>query len=153
MPGQEPVDRAARQRVRLLAQRHRPWPDLGRAEPHLVEDRGEQAMLFLNRRGYAPLLLCRGCQHRWSCPQCSTYLVEHRQAGQWVCHLCGYHEPEPQDCPSCRSTDIARHGLGVEKVAEEAQALLPNARIRIATSDTVTTMALADQLVQEMLRG
>ena len=114
---------------------------------------GEQSLLFLNRRGYAPLLLCRGCQHRWSCPQCSTYLVEHRQAGQWVCHLCGYHEPEPQDCPTCRSTDIARHGLGVEKVAEEAQALLPNARIRIATSDTVTTMALADQLVQEMLRG
>jgi primosomal protein N' (replication factor Y) len=114
---------------------------------------GEQSLLFLNRRGYAPLLRCCGCQHRWSCPQCSTYLVEHRAAGRWVCHLCGYHEPEPQDCPECQGVDIARHGLGVEKVAEQVAELLPGARVRIATSDTVTTMAEADGLVKAMLRG
>ncbi|WP_439271927.1 primosomal protein N' [Pseudochrobactrum sp. HB0163] len=98
--------------------------------------RREQALLFLNRRGYAPLTLCRVCGHRFQCPDCSSWLVEHRFRGQLMCHQCGYHEKSPDACPACGALDhLVACGPGVERIAEEAAALFPNARIIVLSSD------------------
>jgi primosomal protein N' (replication factor Y) (superfamily II helicase) len=99
-------------------------------------DRGEQALLFLNRRGYAPLTLCRVCGHRFECPQCSSWLVEHRFRNQIMCHHCGYHEPTPEACPSCGTFDhLAACGPGVERIAEEIDGHFPDARTIVLSSD------------------
>jgi primosomal protein N' (replication factor Y) len=112
---------------------------------------GEQAMLFLNRRGYAPLTLCRACGHRLQCPRCTAWLVEHRLHGRLQCHHCGYAAPLPRQCPSCTAEDsFVACGPGVERVAEEAQALFPNARIGVMTSDTVAGPAAAAEFVRQM---
>ena len=98
--------------------------------------RGEQALLFLNRRGYAPLTLCRVCGHRFQCPDCSAWLVEHRFRGQLVCHHCGHHEPKPEACPECGALDhLVACGPGIERVAEEAAAHFPDARTIVLSSD------------------
>ncbi len=98
--------------------------------------RGEQALLFLNRRGYAPLTLCRVCGHRFQCPNCSSWLVEHRFRGQLVCHHCGHHEPRPEACPSCGTLDhLVPCGPGVERVAEEIESRFPDARTIVLSSD------------------
>lgn len=98
--------------------------------------RGEQALLFLNRRGYAPLTLCRACGHRFQCPDCSTWLVEHRFRGQLACHHCGYHQPKPEACPQCGTLDhLAACGPGVERIAEEIDAQFPQARTIVLSSD------------------
>ena len=99
---------------------------------------GEQAMLFLNRRGYAPLTLCEACGHKFTCPHCSAWLVEHKYKRRLACHQCGYELPMPTDCPHAmnRGTLIAC-GPGVERVAEEFAAFFPNARYAIASSDTL----------------
>ncbi len=87
---------------------------------------GEQALLFLNRRGYAPLTLCRACGHRFQCPNCSAWLVEHRFRKALVCHHCGHFEPKPTVCPKCDEPDsLTPCGPGVERVAEEAEQPLP----------------------------
>src|SRR5690606_8658488 len=99
-------------------------------------ERGEQALLFLNRRGYAPLTLCRVCGHRFQCPQCSSWLVEHRFRGQLMCHQCGYHEPVPEACPECGTLDhLVACGPVVERIAEEVAATFPEARIIVLSSD------------------
>jgi primosomal protein N' (replication factor Y) len=99
---------------------------------------GEQAMLFLNRRGYAPLTLCEACGHKMTCPHCAAWLVEHRYRRRLVCHLCGYDTATPPECPQCHSaaTFIAC-GPGVERVAEEFASVFPQARMAIASSDTL----------------
>ncbi len=98
--------------------------------------RGEQALLFLNRRGYAPLTLCRTCGHRFTCRQCSSWLVEHRFRGALVCHHCGHVERRPDHCPGCGEVDsLAACGPGVERIAEEAAAVFPDARILVLSSD------------------
>ncbi|WOC16439.1 primosomal protein N' [Pseudochrobactrum sp. MP213Fo] len=98
--------------------------------------RKEQALLFLNRRGYAPLTLCRVCGHRFQCPDCSSWLVEHRFRAQLMCHQCGYHEKSPDACPSCGALDhLVACGPGVERIAEEAAVLFPDARIIVLSSD------------------
>jgi primosomal protein N' (replication factor Y) len=98
--------------------------------------RGEQVLLFLNRRGYAPLTLCRVCGHRFQCPDCQSWLVEHRFRGQLVCHHCGYHEPRPQACPACGTLDhLAACGPGVERIAEEVLSHFPEARTIVLSSD------------------
>jgi primosomal protein N' (replication factor Y) (superfamily II helicase) len=99
---------------------------------------GEQAMLSLNRRGYAPLTLCEACGHKFTCPHCSAWLVEHKYKKRLACHQCGYELPMPTDCPACheKGTLIAC-GPGVERVAEEFAAFFPNARYGIASSDTL----------------
>lgn len=103
---------------------------------HETLGRGEQALLFLNRRGYAPLTLCRACGHRFGCPTCSAWLVDHRFRRELQCHHCGYHEPEPAVCPSCGAAEkIVGVGPGVERVSEEAGALFPGARLSILSSD------------------
>ncbi len=120
-------------------------PPRGRflAEP-LVEamkatmERGEQAMLFLNRRGYAPLTLCRTCGHRMQCPNCTAWLVEHRARRQLTCHHCGHTEPIPPACPVCAAADsLVPIGPGVERITEEAAAVFPDARVLVMASDTM----------------
>ena len=103
-----------------------------------VLDRKEQALIFLNRRGYAPLTLCRVCGHRFQCPNCSSWLVEHRFRGQLMCHHCGYHEPIPEACPECGTLDhLVACGPGVERIAEETLKLFPEARILVLSTDLV----------------
>jgi primosomal protein N' (replication factor Y) len=97
---------------------------------------GEQAMLFLNRRGYAPLTLCEACGHKFTCPNCSAWLVEHKYRRRLACHQCGYELPMPSSCPQCNETGtLIPCGPGVERVAEEFAAFFPNARYSIASSD------------------
>jgi len=97
---------------------------------------GNQSLLFLNRRGYAPLTLCRVCGHRFQCPNCSTWLVEHRFRRQLQCHHCGHNEKVPEACPSCGTFDhLVACGPGVERLAEEAVELFPDARTLILSSD------------------
>ncbi len=101
--------------------------------------RGEQAMLFLNRRGYAPLTLCRRCGHRMACPNCTAWLVEHRARRQLACHHCGHTAPIPPMCPACSAADsLAAIGPGVERITEEAQRHFPGARLLVMASDTLT---------------
>ena len=97
---------------------------------------GEQSLLFLNRRGFAPLTLCRNCGHRFGCPDCSAWLVEHRFRGRLLCHQCGYSEPVPKACPECGRDDrLAACGPGVERLAEEVAARWPTARLEVLSSD------------------
>ena len=100
--------------------------------------RGEQAMLFLNRRGYAPMTLCRACGHRLQCPNCTAWLVEHRARRMLACHHCDHREALPPTCPQCGAADtLAAIGPGIERVTEEARALFPAARILVMSSDTL----------------
>jgi primosomal protein N' (replication factor Y) len=99
---------------------------------------GEQAMLFLNRRGFAPLTLCKACGHKMGCPRCTSWLVEHRYRRKLVCHHCGYERQMPGSCPECKAIGaFIACGPGVERVAEEVAAKFANARTNIASSDTV----------------
>ncbi|MGH1457025.1 MAG: primosomal protein N' [Alphaproteobacteria bacterium] len=99
-------------------------------------DAGEQALLFLNRRGYAPLTLCRTCGHRMECPRCTAWLVEHKRSGKLHCHHCGFYAAIPKHCPSCDDMDsFAACGPGVERIFDEAKALFPDARVMILASD------------------
>ncbi|MBL8567305.1 MAG: primosomal protein N' [Hyphomicrobiaceae bacterium] len=115
---------------------------------------GEQSLLFLNRRGYAPLTLCRACGHRLNCPNCSTWLVEHRLAGRLQCHHCGYSARRPNACPSCQADNaFAACGPGVERLAEELMAVLPNARFTVMASDTIGGPAQAAELIRSIRDG
>lgn len=112
---------------------------------------GEQAMLFLNRRGYAPVTVCRACGTKINCPNCSTWLVEHRLAGKLQCHHCGYAAPLPKSCASCGAeASLVGCGPGVERLAEEAAALFPDARLAIMASDTVHGPEAAQDFVRRM---
>ena len=89
-------------------------------------ERGEQALLFLNRRGYAPLTLCRACGYRFACPNCDAWLVDHRFRRQLVCHHCGFAMPQPAACPKCQAADsFVACGPGVERLEEEVAELFP----------------------------
>jgi len=102
--------------------------------------RGEQSLLFLNRRGYAPLTLCRTCGHRLSCPECSAWLIEHRFEQRLVCHHCGYAKPIPPDCPQCHATGtMIPCGPGVERLIEEAADRFPEARRAVLSSDQTSS--------------
>lgn len=110
-------------------------------------DEGDQALLFLNRRGYAPLTLCRACGHRLECPNCAASLVEHRFRRQMMCHHCGHLEPMPKECPSCHAAGkLVPVGPGVERLAEEAAARFPEARIAILSSDLSRGTLLRDAI-------
>ncbi|MBT5646720.1 MAG: primosomal protein N' [Rhodospirillaceae bacterium] len=125
-------------------------PSLARAVSETVAA-GEQSMLFLNRRGYAPLTLCRACGHRLNCPQCTAWLVEHRLLDRLQCHHCGYSAPPPLTCPSCDvESRFAACGPGVERLAEEARAKFPDLRFEIMSSDTIHKPADALALVRRM---
>ncbi len=125
-------------------------------EAALVETlaQGEQALLFLNRRGYAPLTLCRACGHRLECPDCSAWLVEHRLAGRLMCHHCGFSTPPPAACPECGAADsLVPCGPGVERLAEEVAALFPQARMALMASDTIYGPDAAQAMVRDIQEG
>ncbi|WP_127144292.1 primosomal protein N' [Pelagibacterium montanilacus] len=116
-------------------------------------DRGEQALLFLNRRGYAPMTLCRSCGHQYQCPDCSTWLVEHRFRGVLMCHHCGHTERTPEVCGSCGATDaLVAVGPGIERVAEEVATRFPGARPVVLSSDMGSMSQIRDRLA-EIARG
>ena len=99
---------------------------------------GQQSLLFLNRRGYAPLTLCRCCGHRFQCIQCSTWMVEHRYFAELRCHQCGFISPKPEVCPQCLKPDqLTVCGPGVERLHEETQVHCPEARLLIMASDMI----------------
>ncbi len=135
-------------------------PERGRwLSPPLVEavaatlSRGEQAMLFLNRRGYAPLTLCRTCGHRFQCPQCDAWLVEHRFRRELVCHHCGARAPVPRACPECGTEDaLVACGPGVERIAEEAAERFPDVRMAILSSDHLHGPAATQEAVGQVTR-
>ncbi len=108
---------------------------------------GDQALLFLNRRGFAPLTLCRTCGHRLHCPQCAAAMVEHRFRKQLQCHHCGHVEPVPKACPSCHTEgQLVPVGPGIERLAEEVTRLFPDARVAILSSDLARGQSLRDTL-------
>ena len=127
--------------------------------PSLVEaldanlQKGEQSVLFLNRRGYAPLLICRDCGHRLQCPSCSSWLTEHKKNSVMLCHHCGYFEEIPQKCPHCGSEEgLTACGPGVERVAEEVCMRFPTAKVEILSSDNATSFTAISKIISKMER-
>ena len=136
-------------------------PERGRwLAPRLVAEmrerlaRGEQSLLFLNRRGYAPLTLCRHCGYRFQCSNCTAWLVEHRLSRRLACHHCGHQEPVPEACPECATADcLVACGPGVERIADEVTELMPEARLAVVTSDTLNTPEKIAEFVANAEQG
>ena len=117
-------------------------------------ERGEQSLLFLNRRGFAPLTLCRHCGHRFQCPNCTAWMVEHRLTHRLACHHCGHVMPPPKACPECGEEEsLVACGPGVERIADEVAELFPEARTAIVTSDTIWSPLRAAEFVGAMEAG
>lgn len=117
-------------------------------------EKGEQSLLFLNRRGYAPLTLCRNCGHRFQCPNCTAWMVEHRLTRRLACHHCGHVMPTPRACPECKAEDsLVACGPGVERIADEVATLFPEAKTAVVTSDTIWSPAKAAEFVGRMEAG
>jgi primosomal protein N' (replication factor Y) (superfamily II helicase) len=113
---------------------------------------GEQALLFLNRRGYAPLTLCRACGHRFQCPSCTAWLVEHRFTGRLLCHHCGHTETVPACCPECLTAGaLVPCGPGVERLLEEVTERFPGIRAAVMVSDLLAGPRAAAELAQGMV--
>lgn len=133
-------------------------PEKGRwLSPKLVTacaealSRGEQSLFYMNRRGYAPLTLCRACGHRMQSPETDSWLVEHRYSGRLVCHLTGFSMPKPKECPECLAPDsFTSIGPGVERIEEEVRDFFPSARIEIFSSDTTPNGDAVRSLVERM---
>ncbi len=116
--------------------------------------RGEQVLLFLNRRGYAPLTLCRACGHRLACPNCTAWLVEHRFHGRLQCHHCGFNLRRPDACPDCEAEDsLIACGPGVERLSEEVDKLFPDVRRMLIASDTVRGPEAAAEAIKMIADG
>ncbi|MFQ5564309.1 MAG: primosomal protein N' [Parvularculaceae bacterium] len=116
--------------------------------------RGEQALFFLNRRGYAPLTICRRCGHRMKAPDSDTWLVEHRFENKLVCHHTGFSMEKPEACPACNAVGgLSACGPGVERVAEEARARWPDAKLAVLSSDTAPTPAAMRAILEAMQSG
>ena len=170
-PSLESLVNAGRQRYRHVILRHRHGvrkeipsvelidlrtaaPEPGRwLSPALVGAmqeaiaKGEQVLLFLNRRGYAPLTLCRACGHRIECPNCSAWLVEHRFKRQLLCHHCGHQQATATRCPACEAEGLlVPCGPGIERLAEEAAGLFPEAAMTLLSSDLNRGSLLKDAL-------
>jgi primosomal protein N' (replication factor Y) len=139
----------------------REGPPRGRfISPKLAEavqialERKEQALLFLNRRGYAPLTLCRACGFRLQCPNCDAWLVDHRFKRRLVCHHCGFNMPPPAQCSNCQATDsFAAVGPGVERLEQEAAELFPNSRILVLSSDLVESIERLRSELDDVAQG
>jgi primosomal protein N' (replication factor Y) len=139
----------------------REQPDKGRwLAPRLVEgikdalEHKQQSLLFLNRRGYAPLTLCRACGHRIECPQCSAWLVEHRFRNRLNCHHCGFSVPIPSMCPKCgEAQSLVACGPGVERVAEEVKERFPEARLALLSSDLVPSLVEMREIIKSIEAG
>jgi primosomal protein N' (replication factor Y) (superfamily II helicase) len=133
-------------------------PERGRfLSPALIEEvaatlaRGEQALLFLNRRGYAPVTLCRKCGYKFECPNCSAWLVEHRFRKRLECHHCGKFVPLPETCPQCGAEhSLVPCGPGIERIAEEVAELFPEARRALLSSDLVESVSDLRETLREI---
>ncbi len=118
---------------------------------HETLARGEQSILFLNRRGYAPLTLCHSCGHRFNCLNCDAWMVDHKRTAKLHCHHCGYEQDTPTHCPECHKPDtLIPCGPGVERVHEIIEKLIPEARCRIITSDEITSVDGLNDLVTQI---
>ena len=95
----------------------------------LTLEKGEQSLIYLNRRGFAPIKICNGCGYKFECPNCSIYLVEHRKTKKLNCHHCEYSIPIPTDCPKCHHNDLIAFGPGIERIHEEISQIFPNKKI------------------------
>jgi len=149
MPHIEAIDlrREAPQRGRFIS------PRLA-GEIRSVIERREQALLFLNRRGYAPLTLCRACGHRFACTICDAWLVDHRFRQRLVCHHCGFSMPRPHICPHCAAEEsLVAVGPGVERLQEEAAELFPDARTMVLSSDLITSIETMRSELNEIAEG
>jgi primosomal protein N' (replication factor Y) len=149
MPHIEAIDlrRAAPPRGRFIS------PPLAEQIRFAVERR-EQALLFLNRRGYAPLTLCRACGHRFACTICDAWLVDHRFRQRLVCHHCGFSMPRPHLCPNCTAEEsLVAVGPGVERLQEEAAGLFPDARTMVLSSDLITSIETMRSELNEIAEG
>lgn len=114
-------------------------------------EKGEQSMLFLNRRGYAPLLICRDCGHRMACPNCTAWLTEHRQNNKLICHHCGYSMTTPKECPDCHSSEgLTACGPGVERIAQEIKSRFPNSKTEIISSDVTSSFIEVSNVINKM---
>jgi len=117
-------------------------------------ERGEQALLFLNRRGYAPLTLCRACGFRFSCPNCDAWLVDHRFRKHLVCHHCGFAMPHPANCPKCQAPNsCVACGPGVDRLEEEVRELFPGARVLVLSSDLVASVERLREELNDVAQG
>jgi len=131
MPDMRPID----MRAEKLESGRWVSPTLRKAVEARLEA-GEQSLLFINRRGYAPITLCRACGNQIGCDNCDARMVEHRFLKRLMCHQCGETKPKPTICPSCGAEDrLSAVGPGVERLAEEAVALFPEARVAVLSSD------------------
>jgi primosomal protein N' (replication factor Y) len=114
----------------------------------------EQSLLFLNRRGFAPLTLCRACGHQIGCAHCDARMVEHRFLARLVCHQCGESRPIPEACPSCAvEGKLAPIGPGVERLAEEVEVRFPDARIALLSSDMAGSTRAMKARILEIAQG
>ncbi|MBB1093489.1 primosomal protein N', partial [Rhodopseudomonas palustris] len=128
-------------------------PRLAEQVGHAIERR-EQALLFLNRRGYAPLTLCRACGHRFACTICDAWLVDHRFRQRLVCHHCGFSMPRPLQCPHCAAEQsLVAVGPGVERLQEEASSLFPDARTMVLSSDLITSIEAMRSELNDIAEG
>ncbi|NNJ66702.1 MAG: primosomal protein N' [Boseongicola sp.] len=115
---------------------------------------GEQSLLFLNRRGYAPVTICRACGHQIGCDHCDARMVEHRFLKRLVCHQCGESKPLPEACPSCEAEGrMAPVGPGVERLAEEVEALFPEARTSVLSSDVFGSARALKAEIERIAEG
>ncbi|HDO52834.1 MAG TPA: primosomal protein N', partial [Rhizobiales bacterium] len=128
-------------------------PILARAVEETLANK-QQSLLFLNRRGYAPLTLCRACGFRFECGQCAAWMVEHRFRGRLQCHHCGHSEKTPDACPSCGAEgSLIPCGPGVERIAEEVRERFPDARIAILSSDLAPNVKALREVLQAITEG
>ncbi|PID36759.1 MAG: primosomal protein N' [Rhodobacterales bacterium] len=116
--------------------------------------RGEQALLFLNRRGYAPLTLCRACGHQIGCDHCDARMVEHRFLNRLICHQCGESKPMPETCPACgEAGKLAPVGSGVERLEEEVRERYPEARVAVLSSDLFASARALKAQIERIAAG
>ena len=113
----------------------------------------EQAMIFLNRRGYSNLTICRTCGHRMSCKNCNSWLIEHRKTNKYLCHHCGYKKPLSDKCENCSSYDLVSCGPGIEKISDEIKNIFPNSIIENLSSDTFSNLENFNSIIKNIVDG
>ncbi len=113
---------------------------------------GHQAMLFINRRGFAPITQCKKCGWTSVCPECSVGMTYHKRIGKLLCHMCGRTMPMPKTCPDC-SGDVSMRGVGLEKIEQEVNVRFPNARTALVSSDIITSRQSLERLVNKIEQG
>ena len=113
---------------------------------------GQQVMLFINRRGFAPIVQCKKCGWTATCPDCSVGMTYHKRVGKLLCHMCGRTAPLTKACPEC-GTDVSMRGVGLEKIQEEVNVRFPNARTALVSSDIITSRQALERLVHKMENG